>query len=164
MVDTVSQEKRSALMSAVHGKNTLLELHVRKALYAGGSRFRLHRKDLPGRPDIVLSKHRLVVFVHGCFWHGHPGCKRAKLPSTRTDYWTVKITHNRERDRRAIDKLLQQGWRVAVVWGCYLREQTNFDALVAALQKIVVSQSLLIELQSTEFGQPFSIDGCMKGN
>lgn len=151
MTDTVSPEKRSSMMSAVHGKDTLPELRVRKALHAAGFRFRLYRKDLPGRPDIVLPKHKLVVFVHGCFWHGHQGCKRAKLPSTRTDYWAAKIARNTERDSLAVEELRQRGWRVAVVWGCYLREVTDPDALIEVLKEVVASKASSIELRSKEF-------------
>jgi DNA mismatch endonuclease (patch repair protein) len=157
MTDTVSPEKRSSMMSAVHGKDTLPELRVRKALHAGGFRFRLYRKDLPGRPDIVLPKHKLAVFVHGCFWHGHAGCKRAKLPSTRIEYWAAKIARNTERDGRAVEELQKRGWRVAIVWGCYLREATDADALTEALRDVVESQASLIELRSKEFAPPMLV-------
>ena len=96
---------------------------VRKALHAAGYRFRLHRRDLPGSPDVVLSRHRVVVFVHGCFWHGH-GCNRAKRPASNTEYWDAKVQHNRERDARAQCLLRADGWQVAVIWTCEQEQGT----------------------------------------
>lgn len=108
-------------MSGIGGKNTKPELLVRKALFAAGFRFRLHRKDLPGRPDVVLPGRRVVVFVHGCFWHAHQGCRYAKIPSTRREFWEAKLAANVERDRRTREALLSAGWRVLVVWECATR-------------------------------------------
>ncbi len=108
-------------MSGIGGKNTKPELLVRKALFAAGFRFRLHRKDLPGRPDVVLPGRRVVVFVHGCFWHAHQGCPYAKTPATRREFWEAKLAANVERDRRTREALLSAGWRVLVVWECATR-------------------------------------------
>ena len=112
---------RSRNMAAIRGKDTAPELAVRRILHAMGLRFRLHRKDLPGRPDIVLPKHRTVVFVHGCFWHRHKGCRYTTTPKTRQEFWQTKFAANVERDRRNRTDLQQLGWRVIVVWECELR-------------------------------------------
>ena len=109
------------MMSGIRGRNTKPEIVVRKALFAAGFRFRLHRKDLPGCPDLVLPRHRVAVFVHGCFWHAHPGCRYAKTPATRREFWETKLASNVERDHRAREDLLSAGWRVLVVWECATR-------------------------------------------
>lgn len=120
MADTISPEQRSALMSRIRGKNTGIELEVRKGLHALGFRYRLGGADLPGRPDIVLPKHRTVVFVHGCFWHLHD-CHLFRWPKSRPEFWRKKIIANQERDRRSVGKLKDQGWKVETVWECELR-------------------------------------------
>ena len=104
-------------MSGIRGKNTKPELIVRRLLHAQGFRFRLHRKDLPGKPDIVLPKYHAVILVHGCFWHKHE-CRLFRMPATRTEWWNEKLSGNRERDRKDIASLLDSGWRVLVVWEC----------------------------------------------
>ena len=129
MPDIVSSEKRSEMMSRIGGKNTKPEVLVRKALHAAGYRFRLHRKDLPGTPDIVLPGRRLAIFVNGCFWHGHQDCRLAKVPSTRTEFWAEKLRRNRERDQQAIDELRAKNWRVLVVWECFVRTTAKENAL-----------------------------------
>lgn len=108
------------MMSGIRGKNTKPELVVRKALYSQGFRYRLHVKDLPGKPDIVLPKYRTVIFVHGCFWHGH-NCHLFRLPSSNRDFWRAKIKQNQENDRKAVRALRKDGWRVIAVWECALR-------------------------------------------
>lgn len=120
MADIISSEQRSALMSRIRGKNTKIELEVRKGLHALGFRYRLAGPGLPGRPDIVLPKYRTVVFVHGCFWHQHD-CHLFRLPKTRTDFWKSKLDTNRARDRRVASDLTAKGWRVETVWECELR-------------------------------------------
>jgi len=117
-MDILTVEQRSNRMRRVRQRGTKPELAVRRALHAMGFRFRLHRRDLPGRPDIVMPGRRVVIFVHGCFWHRHLGCSRTTTPKTRTDYWLPKFAENESRDARAIAKLWTAGWRVHVVWEC----------------------------------------------
>lgn len=116
-MDRLSPERRSWLMSRIKGANTKPEIAVRSLLHRMGYRFRLHRRDLPGTPDVVLPGRTAVVFVHGCFWHGH-ACKRAKMPKTREDYWAQKIDANRRRDARKRRQLKALGWKVVIVWEC----------------------------------------------
>lgn len=130
MVDVFTAAKRSEIMSKIGGKDTVPELRVRRLLHALGYRFRLHRSDLPGKPDIVLPRHRKITFVHGCFWHGHRGCPRAKLPSTNTAFWRSKIGGNVYRDQRTRRKLAALGWEVLIVWQC---ELANLHALTDRL-------------------------------
>jgi len=117
-MDTLTKEKRSWNMSRIKGKNTRPELIVRSLLHRAGFRFRIHRKDLPGKPDIVLPKHNTVIFVHGCFWHRHKDCKFAYAPKSRLSFWNEKFTGTLERDRRHIEQLNEMGWRVEVIWEC----------------------------------------------
>lgn len=112
-------------MSRVKGRDTRPELYVRRALWSAGFRYRLHRKDLPGGPDIVLAKYRIAVFVHGCFWHQHD-CPRAKRPASNVAYWNRKLDGNLERDGRNLAQLEKMGWRVIVLWECELRSATSF--------------------------------------
>jgi len=121
MTDTVDTETRSRMMSAVKGKNTAPELIVRRYLHGEGFRFRLHKRTLPGNPDIVLRRYRLVIFVHGCFWHRHADCYYATMPATRPAFWQEKLERNRLRDERQRDELLQSGWRVLTIWECGLK-------------------------------------------
>jgi DNA mismatch endonuclease (patch repair protein) len=121
MADFVTPDKRSKIMRGVKQAHTQPELLVRRALHAGGYRFRLHRKDLPGRPDIVLPKYRLAIFVHGCFWHQHAGCKDGRLPASNEAYWTPKLRRNTERDKEKAAALEAAGWHVATVWECEAR-------------------------------------------
>jgi len=121
VTDIVDKTTRSRMMAGIRGKDTKPELAIRKALHAMGFRFRLHRKDLPGRPDIVLPKYQLVIFVHGCFWHRHPGCSFAATPATRPKFWKAKLEGNRRRDVEKQKALRDQGWRVFTVWECGIR-------------------------------------------
>lgn len=124
MPDTVSAETRKRIMTAVKGKNTKPELVVRRLLHTLGFRFRLHVKDLPGHPDIVMPKYRAVVLVHGCFWHGHD-CHLYRLPKTRSDWWSAKVDRNRDLDRRTVESLEERKWRVAEVWECAIKGRTR---------------------------------------
>ena len=124
MADIISPERRSALMSRIRGKDTKIEVEVRRGLHALGFRYRLGGAGLPGRPDIVLPKYRAVVFVHGCFWHGH-SCYLFRLPKTRPEFWKAKIDENRERDSRQTERLVQAGWKVETIWECELRNQSR---------------------------------------
>ncbi|MDE2899500.1 MAG: very short patch repair endonuclease [Chloroflexota bacterium] len=119
--DKVTKAKRSWIMSRVHSKRTSPEIATAKALHAAGFRFRLHRKDLPGKPDIVLPKYRVAVMVHGCLWHGHQ-CKRFRWPVANADYWRAKIERNVARDATNTEALRDAGWTVKVVWDCQLKE------------------------------------------
>ena len=109
-------------MSRVSGKNTKPELVVRSLLHKMGYRFRLHRKDLPGKPDITLPKYKKVIFVHGCFWHGHTDCPRSKRPTTNEKFWRDKLDKNRERDKTSVNNLKELGWDVLVVWTCEVND------------------------------------------
>lgn len=120
MTDVHTPEQRTRNMRAIKGRDTKPELLLRRALHARGLRYRLHRKDLPGRPDIVFPRHRVCVFVNGCFWHGHD-CPLFKEPRTRNDFWMTKIESNRKRDIAATEALIQEGWRVLTVWECALK-------------------------------------------
>lgn len=121
-MDVFSREKRSQIMSRVSGRNTKPEIAVRSLLHNMGYRFRLHRKDLPGKPDITLPKYKKVIFVHGCFWHGHADCPRSKRPTTNQDFWREKLDKNIERDKSAVKALKQLGWEVMTVWSCEVND------------------------------------------
>ncbi|THD81663.1 MAG: DNA mismatch endonuclease Vsr [Phenylobacterium sp.] len=125
--------RRSALMAKVKGRNTLPEMRVRCAAHALGARFRLHRRDLPGTPDLVFPSRRLALFVHGCFWHRHEGCRRATSPRTRAQFWSSKFEANVERDRRNERDLQVLGWRVAAIWECEARDSAVLDSRLRAV-------------------------------
>jgi len=118
MVDHLSKEKRSWNMSRIRSKNTKPEIIVRSLLHRMGYRFRLHRKDLPGKPDIVLPKYRTVIFVQGCFWHCHKGCIDSHIPKSNTIFWKDKLEKNQERDRRKQKDLAKLGWKINIIWEC----------------------------------------------
>lgn len=122
MTDTVTAETRSRMMSGIRAKNTRPEKFVRSALFAAGLRFRIHRRELPGSPDIVFLGRKVAVFVHGCFWHNHEGCGLAKVPASNADFWRNKLIGNADRDRKAIEALHLSGWRVLTVWECATRD------------------------------------------
>ena len=122
MTDVYPPEKRSAVMRRVKGKDTSPELKVRKALTALGARYRLHRKDLPGKPDVVLPGRRLAIFVHGCFWHGHDCARGARVPKQNRDYWLGKVGRNLTRDAASCEALAALGWRVETIWECELKD------------------------------------------
>ena len=115
-------EQRSRNMSAIKSKNTKPEIKVRKVLHSMGYRFRLHRKDLPGSPDIVLPKYKTVIFVHGCFWHRHENCKYASTPKTRKEFWESKFKANVKRDKEIEEKIKNIGWQSSVIWECELKD------------------------------------------
>ncbi len=134
MADIVPAHIRSRMMSGIRGKDTQPELLVRRALHATGFRYRLHERTLPGKPDMVFPKYSAVVFIHGCFWHGHD-CHLFRIPSTRTEFWQAKISGNVARDVRAMTRLRETGWRVGTVWECALkgREKLPVDDVAATL-------------------------------
>jgi DNA mismatch endonuclease (patch repair protein) len=134
MVDNVSSERRSHIMSKVRSRNTSPELRVRKAAHALGLRFRLHRKDLPGKPDLVFPKLKTAVFVNGCFWHQHSGCRRAQTPKTRPEFWDNKFRNNITRDAQNTAALEQAGWKVVVIWEC---ETKTEDSILQAIHRVV---------------------------
>lgn len=145
MVDSLTPEQRSAQMSRIRGSNTKLEVLVRKGLHARGLRYRLGGAKLPGRPDIVLPKYRTVVFVHGCFWHGHD-CPLYRLPKTRPEFWQAKIDSNRSRDARVQRELHAAGWKVIEFWECEVRGQDQiaidrtFDRLALSITGASISR------------------------
>lgn len=138
-MDRLTPERRSWLMSRVRSKNTTPELRVRKVAHALGLRFRLHRIDLPGKPDLVFPKFRTVIFVHGCFWHRHPECLKASTPKTSSEMWQAKFKRNVERDAENIAELSALGWRVAVIWECQTKSP---DLIEHQLKSIFMSQEL----------------------
>lgn len=146
MTDIVDSKTRSRMMSGIGGKNTQPEVALRHALHARGLRYRLHAKDVFGRPDIVLPRFRAAIFVHGCFWHRHPGCRYATTPSTRPDFWQSKFAANVTRDALVRATLLEQGWRVAVVWECALRSPAQVENAAMLVAAWVVSDSADLDL------------------
>lgn len=141
MVDTRSPEQRRRIMQSVKTKDTGPELTVRRALFAAGYRFRLHRKDLPGSPDIVLPGRKKVIFVHGCFWHGH-GCAKGRASKSRRDYWGPKLKANRDRDARNRIALMELGWDVLTLWQC---ELSDLEALNMRLQTFLGASKIPID-------------------
>ncbi|MBO9695906.1 MAG: DNA mismatch endonuclease Vsr [Sphingopyxis sp.] len=135
MVDHLDPEARSRNMGRIKGGNTVPELLVRRALHARGRRFRLHRRDLPGRPDIVLPRDRIALFVHGCFWHRHAGCPRTTMPSTRREFWEAKFRRTIARDAEQAAALAAAGWRVEIIWECEARKPSVLDT---ALDRILM--------------------------
>ncbi|MCD8062392.1 MAG: DNA mismatch endonuclease Vsr [Akkermansiaceae bacterium] len=132
-MDIVSKEKRSRMMSGIKGKNTKPELLLRSALHKLGFRFRIQRKDLPGKPDIVLPKYKTIIFVHGCFWHRHPGCKYAYTPKSNIEFWTSKLEGNVIRDRLTEKALEEMGWRILIVWECEVKTLIENDSFLRSM-------------------------------
>lgn len=130
MADILAPAQRSAHMRLVRRQHTAPELVVRKVAHSLGLRFRLHRKDLPGTPDLVFPKYRTAIFVHGCFWHRHEGCRKASTPGTRTDFWLTKFARNKERDKRNVADLEAQGWRVLIIWECQTQRPQSVEAIL----------------------------------
>jgi DNA mismatch endonuclease (patch repair protein) len=136
MADVHDKATRSFNMSKIRGTDTKPELLVRKYLHSAGLRYRLHNNGLPGRPDLTLSKYNTVIFVNGCFWHGHIGCKYFVVPKTRTKWWNEKINGTIERDKRVISELKASGWNTIVIWECSLKNELRDETLVFLLKKI----------------------------
>lgn len=156
ITDTVTRPVRSRMMSAVRSKNTKLELAFRRRLFAMGFRFRLHRKGLPGTPDMVFPKHSAVIFIHSCFWHYH-GCHLSELPQTRREWWQAKLESNFQRDRKVHRQLRQMGWRVMTIWECSFRKkglnrERAFDNLAQRAKNFLFSdqQSLVLPRKATK--------------
>lgn len=154
MVDVVAPEVRSRMMSNIRSKDTKHEVEVRKALHAAGLRYRLHRRDLPGTPDITFPRHRAVVFLHGCFWHGHD-CYLFKWPSSNSKKWKAKIRANQQRDEASVLKLIALGWRVCTIWECALRGRGKYDkqSVVDLIAKWIVSSKQICSLRG-RYGDP----------
>jgi len=134
MTDVFSKEKRSWIMSRVKGRDTKPEIIVRSFIFRMGFRFRLHQSDLPGTPDIVLPRHGKVIFVHGCFWHGHKRCSRSKRPTTNENFWNNKLDGNIIRDKRYPRELRKMGWKVLIVWEC---ETKSLEKLLRKLERFL---------------------------
>lgn len=135
-MDVHSKETRSYNMSRIKSSNTKPEEIVRKYLFSKGFRYRKNDKRYPGKPDIVLPKYRTIIFVNGCFWHGHKDCKYYVVPKTNTDFWLNKINHNIERDQKQINQLKMEGWNVIVVWECQLKQEKQNDTLMSIERNI----------------------------
>ena len=148
MADIVSSSVRSRMMAGIRGKDTKPEMILRRALHREGFRFRLHAKDLPGKPDLVFPKYRAVILANGCFWHGHD-CALFRLPATREDFWRQKIDANRKRDRRNRQALVQGDWRVAEVWECAIRGRGRLpiDRLIDECAEWLLSEEAAFELR-----------------
>jgi DNA mismatch endonuclease (patch repair protein) len=139
MADVHEPETRSYNMSQISGKDTKPEMLVRKFLHSNGFRYRLHAKDLPGKPDLVLPKYNSVIFVHGCFWHAHEDCKYFTIPQTRTEWWKEKLYGNKERDERNVETLEDKGWNVIIVWECELKPAKREKTLKSLIPQLLES-------------------------
>jgi DNA mismatch endonuclease (patch repair protein) len=148
MTDRITKERRSALMASVRTKDTAPELVVRRAIFSRGFRFRLHRRDLPGVPDIVLPGKRVAIFVNGCFWHQHRGCVIAKAPSSNAAFWQEKFRKNRQRDHLATLALREEGWRVLTIWECATRNSDSLAQLGNQFAKWIKSRKLTGEFSA----------------
>lgn len=126
--DKLSTEERSILMGKVRSKNTKPEIAVRKLIHAKGYRFRLHRRDIPGSPDLVFPSLKKVIFVHGCFWHRHTGCKMATTPNTRREFWNQKFASNIKRDQRNFEELAKMGWKFLIIWECEIKDFSSLTS------------------------------------
>ena len=149
MVDVHSVAQRSRNMSAIRGKHTKPEIQIRRGLFSRGYRYRLHRQDLPGKPDLVLPKYRAVIQVQGCFWHKH-NCRYFKWPATRPEFWRQKIEGNVVRDQRALYQLKTKDWRALIIWECALKRNSpsEFEDLIDQIEQWLHSQSEYLELPS----------------
>ena len=145
MADIFSKAKRSEIMSRIKGKETKLEILVRRFLFARGFRYRKNDPRYAGKPDIVLPKYRAIVFVHGCFWHGHENCRAAALPATRKEFWKNKIAGNVERDQKSIELLIKEGWKVIIIWDCEINnEEKRSNRLNLLIEEIKRVRTVVI--------------------
>lgn len=160
MTDIVDKQTRSRMMAGIKGRDTKPELALRRALHARGFRYRLHAKNVPGRPDLVLSKFGATVFVHGCFWHRHAGCRYATTPASRTDFWQSKFEANIARDARVHEALIHSGWRVATVWECALRSNDRLTAVADCLATWLRSDSAELEISDKDIQPSEWIQRC----
>ena len=148
MADVVSSEKRSQMMAGIKGKNTKPEIAIRTALHRKGFRYRLHAKELPGKPDLVLQKYNALIFIHGCFWHRHD-CHLFKWPSSREEFWKAKIDRNQQVDQESLEKLKKAGWRIAYIWECAIKGKTKriFMDVIEDCQKWLLSDEKTLEIR-----------------
>lgn len=156
MTDRISKEKRSHIMSMIRGRDTKPELMVRRYLFHHGFRYRVNVKRLPGRPDIVLRKYKTAIFVNGCFWHGHEGCKDFRPPRTRVEWWRDKLERNKARDARVREELKRMGWKTMVIWDCQLKPDVRVETLenvVRLLQRSYVESNF-----KAKFTNKYSLD------
>ncbi|MFN3859664.1 MAG: very short patch repair endonuclease [Caulobacter sp.] len=156
MSDVFTPEKRSAVMRRVKGRDTSPELKVRRLLTGLGARYRLHRKDLPGRPDIVMPGRRLAIFVHGCFWHGHDCARGGRVPKANRDYWLGKVGRNRERDGDSRAALEAAGWRVETLWECEMKDEA---ALAGRLARLLAETEALQQYSRVPHGKRKAASG-----
>ena len=140
MADVYDKDKRSEIMSNIRSKDTKPEILLRKALFARGFRYRLYVKDLAGKPDIVLPKYKTVIFIHGCFWHNHDGCKYAYRPKTNREFWEKKILGNKERDERVRASLISDGWRVITIWECEIKTKEKLSRVTTQITSLLKEQ------------------------
>jgi DNA mismatch endonuclease (patch repair protein) len=145
MTDVVTPEVRSRMMAGIRGKDTQPEMQVRRFLHRRGLRYRLHVRGLPGTPDLVFPRYGAVVFVHGCYWHRHVGCKYASTPASKGDFWNAKFAANVRRDRETVTRLTEAGWRVIVLWECGLRRVNSDSELVWLLAEIQHGSRTFVE-------------------
>ncbi len=148
MMDVVDRNTRSRMMSGIKSKNTKPELIIRSLLHKSGFRYRLHVKDLPGKPDLVLKKYKAVIFVHGCFWHMHD-CKYFKWPKSHVNFWKEKISKNHDNDRKNLVKLSNLGWRVCVIWECSIRDaKDDMEYIKTEIETWLISEKKFLEVKS----------------
>lgn len=146
MTDILDKQTRSRMMAGIKGKDTKPELVLRRAVHARGFRYRLHSKNVPGRPDLVFPKHDAIVFVHGCFWHRHERCRYTTTPTTRPEFWQAKFAANVARDAAIQGHLKETGWRVATVWECSLRKTEQLAATIEILRAWLLSDDRQLEI------------------
>ena len=142
MSDTLTPAQRSYNMSRIHSKNTTPELALRRSLWHRGYRYRLNDRRLPGTPDIVLPKYRSVIFINGCFWHGHEGCKNYTVPKTNTDFWVAKVARNQERDQEVWRQLEAKGWSVIIVWECELKKKVLCETVERVFDELAYNKKV----------------------
>ena len=154
-MDTVTKEKRSEMMSGIRSRNTKPELLIRKGLFKLGYRYRINDK-IYGKPDIVLKKYNAVIFIHGCFWHGHIGCDYFKIPKSNTQFWVEKIEKNRDRDAEVLNYLRANSWRICIIWECAIRGKTqmkNYYKIINKISKWLTSKRIWIEITSDTYNK-----------
>lgn len=152
-MDIVNKEKRSKMMSGIRSQNTKPERLIRKGLFKLGFRYRINSKMF-GKPDIVLKKYNAVIFIHGCFWHGHIGCENFKIPKSNTTFWVNKIDRNRKRDAEVLNYLHATGWRICIIWECAIRGKSqllNIDKTINKISKWLTSKRIWIEITSDKY-------------